>query len=120
MSRIAEYLKDILVQLHDIEAFSSGGQTEFFQDRKTQNAIIRSYEVIGEIVKRLPTDVLAKNSHVSWKQIVGFRDFLIHNYDKVDLNLVWSAVEQLSILRATIESMLLEAEASDTDDEQRL
>ncbi|MBX3083553.1 MAG: DUF86 domain-containing protein [Anaerolineae bacterium] len=115
MTRVVAYLKDLLTQIHDIEDFVADGRTEFFQDRKTQNAVIRSYEVIGEIVKCLPGEILADYTNIPWKQIVGFRDFLIHNYDKVDLNFVWNAVEQLSDLRAAVASMLSTAEASNDE-----
>ncbi len=53
----AGYLRDMLQELDDIGAFTVEGETAFLQDVKTQKAVIRSYEVIGEIAKRLPADL---------------------------------------------------------------
>jgi uncharacterized protein with HEPN domain len=116
MNRTITYLKQLREQIRDIEDFSSGGHDEFFKDRKTQNAIIRSYEVIGEIAKRISPDVLAQENDISWKQIIKFRDFLIHNYDKVDLTYVWNAVEQLPALKAAVEAMLAKNSDDDNSD----
>lgn len=61
MKPISDYLRDLLEQLSDVETFTFDGQAAFLEDRKTQNAVIRSYEVIGEIAKRLPDDLLASD-----------------------------------------------------------
>lgn len=55
-------------------------------DRKTQVAVIRAYKVIGEIVKRLPKDLLDEQPSVDWRRLIRFRDFLAHNYDRLVLN----------------------------------
>jgi uncharacterized protein with HEPN domain len=78
-----------------------------------QDTIIRNYEVLGEIVKRLPDDLLASAPEASWAQLKGFRDFLAHNYDKINLKVVWDAVEQLPTLRAAVESMLADLPEDD-------
>lgn len=55
----AEYLRDMLRELDDIAAFTADGKVA-----KTRKAVIRSYEVIGEIAKRLPEDVLAASPQI--------------------------------------------------------
>jgi uncharacterized protein with HEPN domain len=101
--------------LDDVEAFTSGGRAVFMQDRKTQYAVIRAYEVIGEIAKRLPDDLLDRQPGVAWGQIKAFRDFLAHNYDRVILANVWQAVEDLPHLRASVEALLAELETAGDD-----
>ncbi|MBK8138699.1 MAG: DUF86 domain-containing protein [Chloroflexi bacterium] len=54
MRTIRERLNDLLIQVKDIEEFTQGGRDFFLRDRKTQNAVARCYEIIGEIVKQLP------------------------------------------------------------------
>jgi uncharacterized protein with HEPN domain len=72
-----------------------------------QEAVIRCYEIIGEIARRLDPAMLEKHDEVPWKQIIGFRDFLIHNYHKVRMDIVWEAVEhELGTLKETVETML--------------
>lgn len=106
MRPLGEYLQDLLTYITDVEAFSKEGSAAFKQDRKSQLATIRAYEVIGEIVKRLPSDLLATQSDIDWKAIKGFRDVLIHQYANVDLDVVWGAVERLPTLKAAVEKML--------------
>ena len=102
----ADYLRDLLQELDDITAFTSEGESAFVQDVKTQKAVIRSYEVIGEIGKRLPDEFRKANPQVDWRRLITFRDFLAHNYELIGLRYVWDAVKDAPNLRATIENML--------------
>lgn len=106
MKPVREYLTDLLTYLEDIDSFTRAGESAFAADRKTQLAVMRAYEIVGEIVKRLPSELLDRQSHIDWKAIKGFRDVLIHQYDNVDLGIVWGAVERLPALRAAIEALL--------------
>ena len=80
--------------LEDILSFTHHGRTDFLADKKTQNAVVRSFEVIGEATKRLGREVTSGHPEVPWRTIAGFRDILIHAYDRVDLDEVWNVVEQ--------------------------
>ena len=99
-------LNDLLLQLKDVEAFTIEGRDAFLRDRKTQNAVARCYEIIGEIVKQLPAEMLEKHPHIAWQDIKGFRDFLIHSYHRVDYNFLWAAVEDVANLKAAAQSLL--------------
>jgi len=100
------YLRDLLAELADIADFSAVGREVFWTDRRTQKAVIRSYEVIGEIVKRIPQAIRDENPQIDWRKLAAFRDFLAHNYDDVTLRNVWEAVEDLPNLKALVEAML--------------
>jgi uncharacterized protein with HEPN domain len=102
----ADYLRDMLCELDDIAAYTAEGKTTFMTDSKTRKAVIRSYEVIGEIAKRLPDDLRSANSQLDWSKLIGFRDFLAHHYEEVILENIWAAIEDLPALRAAIEDML--------------
>lgn len=106
----AGYLRDLLQELTDIAAFTVDGEDAFVQDVKTQKAVIRSYEVIGEIAKRLPTELRGSHDEIDWRKLITFRDFLAHNYDKVVLRYLWDAVEDLPNLRTAAEKLLQEVE----------
>ena len=72
-------------------------------DRKTQSAVIRQLEIIGEAVKNLSAELTALETAVPWRAIARTRDRLIHAYFKVDLDAVWSMVQQdLPVLRTEI------------------
>jgi uncharacterized protein with HEPN domain len=111
----ASYLRDMLRELDDVAAFTSGGKAVFLADSKTRKAVIRSYEVVGEIAKRLPADLRLANPQLDWRKLIGFRDFLAHHYEEVILDYVWDAVEDLPRLRAAVDAMLatLDEESSD-------
>ena len=64
----------------------------FFNDPKTQSAILHQLMIIGEAVKRLSSEFRAQNSDIPWSLIAGMRDNLIHAYDAVDLDEVWKTV----------------------------
>jgi uncharacterized protein with HEPN domain len=108
MSRERDYLSDLLAYVERIEEFTQEGRTVFYHDEKTQYAVVRCYEIIGEIVKRLPEDRLSRYPEVPWRRVKGFRDYLAHHYDEVTIDIVWDAVEQLPVLRQAVEAMLSE------------
>ena len=73
------------------------------------NGSTGAIEIIGEGVKRLPTELRDRHPAVPWKEIAGTRDHLSHGYDDVDYQILWNAVQNdLPPLLATIERMLKE------------
>lgn len=114
MKDIAPYLKDLLSHLQMVKDFTAEGRNAFLQDTKTQFAVIRAYEVIGEIVKRLPATFRDANPQIDWRRLIGFRDFLAHNYEEVILAFVWNAVEDLPNLSGAIEAIIAKLPDHDT------
>lgn len=100
------YLQDLVEHLDKLLIFTQDGRQAFEADEKTQFAVIRAYEVIGEIVKRLPSGIREENSQIDWRKLAGFRDFLSHNYDEIILEFVWQAVEDVPRLRAETHAIL--------------
>lgn len=73
----------------------------FDKDLKTQDAVIRVFEIIGEAVKSLPEEWTEKEPEIPWRQIAGFRDVLAHAYFAVNTSVVWAAaVEKAPLLKA--------------------
>jgi uncharacterized protein with HEPN domain len=106
-----EYLLDLLERIQRVETFTQGGREEFFQSILIQDGVIRNFEVMGEIVKRLSSELRQKHPTVPWRQIAGFRDILIHEYLGIDLQRVWNVVEQnLLDLKAEIQLIVQELE----------
>lgn len=101
------FLGHILEAIAAIKSFTAEGRTFFIADLKTQSAVVRQVEVIGEAVKNLSADLVAKETGIPWRLIAGTRDRLIHGYFKVDLDAVWAMVEQdLPPLKETTQRML--------------
>lgn len=79
----------------------------FFDDLKTQSAILHQLMVMGEAVKRLSAEFRVRHPEVPWALITGMRDKLIHGYDIVDLEQVWqTAVEDVPELLSLTESLV--------------
>ena len=98
------FLAHILEAIADIQSFVVAGREGFMADRKTQSAVVRQLEIIGEAVKNLSAALTARENAVPWRQIAGARDRLIHGYFKVDLDAVWAMVEQdLPTLRENVQ-----------------
>lgn len=57
-----------------------------------KRAYVRSIEVIGEAVKKLPDTLRNKYTEIEWRSIAGMRDRLIHNYFGVDYDIVWDVI----------------------------
>ncbi|MBS9391894.1 MAG: DUF86 domain-containing protein [Dolichospermum sp. LBC05a] len=90
-----------------IEEYTKGGKEEFMQNKMIQDAVIRNFEIIGEATKRLSPELRSQYSEVPWQQMAGLRDVLIHDYLKVNLNLVWQIIEQnLSNLKRQVTAIL--------------
>ncbi len=90
-----DYLKDILDAIASIEEFTYGMDFEdFSKDRKTQFAVIRALEIIGEAAKAIPEDFKKEHPEVPWKEMAKMRDKLIHAYFGVDLRVVWKTLKE--------------------------
>ncbi|MFM7706215.1 MAG: DUF86 domain-containing protein [Rubrivivax sp.] len=77
--------------------------------------MIRQLEIIGEAVKRLSPHLTTIQTTVPWRQIAGARDRLIHSYFSVDLDAVWSMVEQdLPDFRSSVERIRSTRSAAST------
>ena len=100
----AVYIRHIHDCILRIEAYVEEGRAAFFNDHKTQDAVIRNLEVIGQAVKDLGTERMSNEQpDIPWTQIAGARNVLAHQYLGVDLDLVWNIVDQnLPSLKAAI------------------
>jgi uncharacterized protein with HEPN domain len=79
--------------IDDSISFTADGKEFFLEDRKTQLAVVRCLEVIGEAVSALSNVTKVLCPDVPWADIVGTRNILIHEYFGVNLETVWAIVE---------------------------
>jgi len=115
MRKDKAYLKHILDAISDTEKFTEGINKEgFFENKEKQYAVLRALEIIGEATKNLSKELKAKYYGVSWRDIAGMRDKLIHEYFGVNLELVWTTVKNnLPELKKQISMVLKEINNDD-------
>jgi len=107
--RINTWLFDILNSIEEIESFFEGKPMNFLEyqkDIKTRRAVERNIEIIGEAVNRIlkeKPDFSIKNS----RNIVGTRNRIIHSYDNIADDMIWSIViNSLPKLKSEIKNLL--------------
>lgn len=101
------YLQHILECIGRIEAYTKKGEAHFLSDIQTQDSVYRNFEIIGEASKKISITAKEKSPLIPWRDIAGFRDVLIHQYDGVDPNEVWIVIaEHLPILKKEIKLLL--------------
>ena len=101
------YLAHIRDAIALIREYTVEGEDAFYRDHKTQDAVIRNLEIIGEAVKQLPAELTGRHESIPWKDIAGMRDRLIHHYFGVNLKMVWGVVEnRLGELEAVVNKEL--------------
>jgi uncharacterized protein with HEPN domain len=102
----AERLGDILDAIEQIGKHSSKGRDAFEQDELIQVWVVHHLARLGEAVARLSPQ-LRRRHKAPWKQIIGMRNILVHEYFRIDTDAVWVAVENhLPPLRARVRTIL--------------
>lgn len=98
---IARFARQIL------ELTAGMSRIEFDADVRTQLAVLYEIAVAGEAVKRLSAEFRSRYPEVPWSEIAGMRDKVVHQYDKVKLNVVWDTIQNdIPALMAMIEPLL--------------
>ena len=107
-----DYLRDILEAAEDAQDFVDGMDlSDLCADRRTNLALVRAMEIIGEAARHIPASVRRRHLQVPWQDMVAMRNKLIHEYFGVDLEVLWRTVqEDLPTLAEAIRGMLAQVE----------
>lgn len=115
----ALYLSDILENIQNIELFTEDGKDAFFHSIKTQYAVLKCLENIGEAIKNIPLEYKKLSDYPNWKTAAGTRDILIHHYFSVDTNLVWNiVVGDIPPLKSAVQQIISKLEQKDPPAEE--
>lgn len=105
---IKKYLADILVSIESIEEYL-GEKRDFFvyqNNKMLRRAIEREFEIIAEALKNIMKSYPEINIS-SKHQIIGMRNRVIHNYDKIDDEIMWGTiVKYLPILKKEVRLLI--------------
>lgn len=105
-----ERLTDILEAAHKIRSRVDRGRERFDADEDVQIVLTHLVQVIGEAVARISPDTTSRHPGVPWREIVGMRNRVVHDYFDVDVDILWvAATVDVPRLARDIESILGEA-----------
>lgn len=95
-SRLEDYLGHILQAVERIQAYVEDmDETAFLSDIKTQDAVIRNFEVMGEAtrnIERHHRTFADAHPEAEWAAMVALRNRVAHGYSTVDYELVWKTI----------------------------
>ncbi len=101
-------LHHILDAMNEIESYlHDKDEQEFLKNTMLQSACLRQLEVIGEAANRLSEKLIEKNLSIEWREIIGLRNILIHEYFGIDLSIIWQIIKiDLPHLRKKIQLII--------------
>ena len=91
------YLQHILDECHYICSVVKPEmqQDQFLRDETLKRAVTRSLSIIGEATKKIPADVKYAWQSISWREMAGMRDRLVHDYRGVNYYIVWDVAKNI-------------------------
>lgn len=102
------YLDHIAESIDRICEYVAGGRESFLAHGIVQDAVLRRLHTLAESVQHLSPSLKARYPHIPWREIVGFRHRVVHDYlSSFDLNLAWTFIENdLPSLKAVVDEEL--------------
>ena len=102
-----ERLLDILAAIDVVAKYLPADREAFDADPPVQSHIYRHVTIIGEAIWRLSREMKDAHPEVPWRQIEGMRHVMVHDYFRVDWDIVYrTAAEHVPALRPQVEAML--------------
>lgn len=107
--QIKKYLQDVLTAILEIESYFEGEPLlfdKFSSNMMLRRAVERNVEIMGEAMNRIlkeQGDIAITDA----RRIVDARNYIIHGYDRLSPDILWSiVVNHLSVLKAEVEALL--------------
>jgi len=79
--------------IESVEMARGRTRADLDTDRMLNLSLVRLVEVVGEAASRVPEEFRARHPGVPWRQTVGMRNRLIHGYDTVNFDILWTIIE---------------------------
>lgn len=102
------FLYDILDCIDRIESYTKDIEKDsFIKNQLVSDAVVRNMEIIGEAAKNLSPEIKEGINSIPWRNVIGFRNIVIHEYFYVDLANVWYILKnQLPLLKEAINKFI--------------
>jgi uncharacterized protein with HEPN domain len=102
-----ERFVDILEAIDKIEVYTPRGKQAFETDELLQVWVVRHLQIIGEAASRVSAETQGRFSEIPWGKMIGMRHVLVHGYFDIDLDIVWSVIENdLGPLKGQIQAAI--------------
>lgn len=89
------FYEDIIKAIEKIEQYTQDiTYVDFCERTVIVDAVVRNLEIIGEAANKIPKEYQEKYPYIEWRQMIGFRNILIHNYFEVDVESVWDTIKK--------------------------
>ena len=100
-------LQDVLEAINRIEQRVGADRATFDADEMLQVWVVHHLQILGEATRGITEATRDAIPGIPWKQIVGMRHILVHHYFGIDLDAVWSVVQNdLQPLKAAVTQAL--------------
>lgn len=95
MSRDLDSLRDMVLAARRVLRYVENiSQQDFEQDLEKQDSVIYRILILGEASKRISSDFREEHSNIPWRQVAGMRNILVHEYDQIDLEVLWDVTQK--------------------------
>jgi uncharacterized protein with HEPN domain len=85
------WIGDILQAIDDVVSYTEGMDFDSFaEDRRSLQAVVYCFIVIGEAVRHIPEEVQARHVEIPWAKMLGMRNFLVHEYPWMSARVIWN------------------------------
>lgn len=87
------HLDQMIQAINKIERYTAGlTKSDFLNDERTIDAVIRNLEIIGEAINHIPNKIRNLHPNVPWINLRHMRNFLTHEYFAVDPDIIWETI----------------------------
>ena len=102
-------IQKIVGYISDVEKYVKGLEAkDFLDDKKTITACAFTVSQIGKLVKEITDETIEKYSNIPWNSIKGMRNRIVHDYENVDLSVLWGTIkESLPELKDKLKDILI-------------
>jgi uncharacterized protein with HEPN domain len=103
-----ERIRHMLDAIDKIEQFTGDmDYVGFAENEMAQYAVIKNFEILGEAAYQVTKELKEKHEQIEWRKIEGMRHILVHDYYRINSELLWNTKEEkLHDLRIDLEDLL--------------
>lgn len=109
------YLNDIVDSIKKILEYTKEiDYDEFTKNTLVFDAVIRNFEIIGEAARNISEEIKSKYPNITWSDMIGMRNILIHSYFGIDYSIVWNTRELLPDLLEEMKKVVQDIEENES------